>query len=163
MRHRSPFFAACCIAATALAVLLGGCESSESRAREAYNDYQTASAAGDLRAMGLMQDPEARRKAAEFISSQKPRFTFVCVGSPQQELIASEALKIDGSRGLALCVGAALEFITGTQKRAPLIARRLGLEWAHRLLSNPRRMWKRYLVEGPVIFLLAYRWRRSAA
>jgi len=51
MRHRSPFFAACCIAATALAVLLGGCESSESRAREAYNDYQTASAAGDLRAM----------------------------------------------------------------------------------------------------------------
>ena len=113
--------------------------------------------------MGLMQDPEARRRAAEFISREKPRFTFVGVGSPQQELIASEALKLEGSRGLALCVGAALEFITGTQKRAPLFARRLGLEWAHRLLSNPRRMWKRYLIEGPVIFLLAYRWRRSAA
>jgi exopolysaccharide biosynthesis WecB/TagA/CpsF family protein len=113
--------------------------------------------------MGLMQDPEARRAAAEFIAAQEPRFTFVCVGSPQQELIASEAGKIEGSRGLALCVGAALEFITGTQKRAPLLARRLGLEWAHRLLSNPRRMWRRYLVEGPAIFLLAYRWRGTTA
>jgi exopolysaccharide biosynthesis WecB/TagA/CpsF family protein len=60
-------------------------------------------------------------------------------------------------------VGAALDFITGSEKRAPLIARKLGLEWAHRLLSNPRRMWRRYLVEGPAIFLLAYRWRGSAA
>jgi len=51
MRHRSPFFAACCIAATALAVFLGGCQSSESRARAAYSDYQAASAAGDLRGM----------------------------------------------------------------------------------------------------------------
>jgi len=113
--------------------------------------------------MGLMKNPGARREAAEFIAGQKSRFTFVCVGSPQQELIAAEAAKIAGGTGLALCVGAALDFITGSQKRAPAFARRLGLEWAHRLLTNPRRMWRRYLVEGPAIFLLAYRWRRSAA
>lgn len=113
--------------------------------------------------MGLLHNAAARRAAAEFIAAQKPRFTFVCVGSPQQELIASEAAGIEGSSGLALCVGAALDFITGGQKRAPLLARRLGLEWAHRLLTNPRRMWRRYLVEGPAIFLIAYRWRRSAA
>jgi exopolysaccharide biosynthesis WecB/TagA/CpsF family protein len=113
--------------------------------------------------MGLMSNPGARRKAAEFIAAQKPRYTFLCVGSPQQELIAAEAATVEGASGLALCVGAALEFITGGQKRAPRFARRLGLEWAHRLLTNPRRMWRRYLVEGPAIFLLAYRWRRSAA
>jgi exopolysaccharide biosynthesis WecB/TagA/CpsF family protein len=113
--------------------------------------------------MGLLHNAAARRAAAEFIAAQKPRFTFVCVGSPQQEFIASEAAGIEGSSGLALCVGAALDFITGGQKRAPLLARRLGLEWAHRLLTNPRRMWRRYLVEGPAIFLIAYRWRRSAA
>lgn len=113
--------------------------------------------------MGLMSNPGARRTAAEFIADQKPRFTFICVGSPQQEMIAAEAARIEGASGLALCVGAALEFITGSQKRAPRFARRLGLEWAHRLLSNPRRMWRRYLVEGPTIFLLAYRWRRRAA
>ena len=113
--------------------------------------------------MGLIGNGDARRIASEFIAAQKPRFTFLCVGSPQQELIAAETAKIEGASGLALCVGAALEFITGSQKRAPRFARRLGLEWAHRLLSNPRRMWRRYLVEGPAIFLLAYRWRRSAA
>jgi exopolysaccharide biosynthesis WecB/TagA/CpsF family protein len=113
--------------------------------------------------MGLVTNPDARRKAAEFIAHQKPRFTFLCVGSPQQELIAAEAEKIDGTCGLVLCVGAALDFITGSQKRAPRFAQSLGLEWAHRLMSNPRRMWRRYLVKGPAIFLLAYRWRKSAA
>lgn len=48
MMDRSPFFAACCIAATAVSVLLSGCNSAESRARQAYTEYQAASAAGDL-------------------------------------------------------------------------------------------------------------------
>lgn len=113
--------------------------------------------------MGLLRDVVARRKAAEFIARERARFTFICVGSPQQELIAAEAASIEGARGLALCIGAALEFLTEKQKRAPAIARRLGLEWAHRLLTNPRRLWRRYLVDGPAIFVLAYRWRRSAA
>ena len=112
--------------------------------------------------MGLMRDPAARRAAAEFIASEQARFTFICVGSPQQELIAAEASRIEGGRGMAFCVGAALEFITGRTKRAPRLARRLGLEWAHRLVTDPRRLWRRYLVEGPAIFLLAYRWRKSA-
>lgn len=113
--------------------------------------------------MGLMQNAPARRAAAEFIAAGHARFTFVCVGSPQQELIAAEAAGIPGSGGMALCVGAALDFLTERQRRAPAFARRLGVEWAHRLLTNPRRLWRRYLVEGPAIFLLAYRWRRTAA
>ena len=48
MRERSAFFAACCIAATALSVLLAACESSESKAQEAYGEYQAAVAAGNL-------------------------------------------------------------------------------------------------------------------
>ena len=50
---------------------------------------------------------------------------------------------------------------TREPKTAPVA--RLGLEWAHRLLTNPRRLWRRYLMEGPAIFLLAYRWRKNAA
>ena len=113
--------------------------------------------------MGLLRNASARREAADFIASQKARYCFICVGSPQQELIAAETATISGGRGLALCVGASLDFLTGKAKRAPRLARRFGLEWAHRLLSNPKRMWRRYLVEGPEIFLLAYRWRKSAA
>ena len=113
--------------------------------------------------MGLMRDAAARTEAARFIVEQKARFTFLCVGSPQQELIAAEASRIGDGRGMAFCIGAALEFITGQTKRAPRLARHLGLEWAHRLATDPRRLWRRYLIEGPAIFILAYRWRRSAA
>jgi len=45
-----------------------------------------------------------------------------------------------------LGVGAAFEFIAGTVARAPLWMRELGLEWLHRLASEPRRLWRRYLV-----------------
>jgi exopolysaccharide biosynthesis WecB/TagA/CpsF family protein len=113
--------------------------------------------------MGLRDNPAARRAAAQFIAQSGARFTFIAVGSPQQELIAAEARQIPGAAGMALCVGAGLDFLTGRQKRAPRLAQRLGLEWAHRLLSNPRRMWRRYLLEGPRIFLLAYRWPGPAS
>ena len=108
--------------------------------------------------MGLRRNSAARRAAAEFIAEAGARFTFIAVGSPQQEMIAAEAKAIPGAGGTALCVGAGLDFLTGQQKRAPRLAQRLGLEWAHRLVGNPRRMWRRYLLEGPRVFLLAYRW-----
>jgi exopolysaccharide biosynthesis WecB/TagA/CpsF family protein len=108
--------------------------------------------------MGLRRNSAARKAAAEFIAESRARFSFVAVGSPQQEMIAAEAKTIPGATGTAFCIGAALEFLTGRQRRAPRVAQRLGLEWAHRLISDPRRMWRRYLLEGPRIFILAYRW-----
>jgi exopolysaccharide biosynthesis WecB/TagA/CpsF family protein len=111
--------------------------------------------------MGLRHNAAARRAAAEFIAHSGARFAFIAVGSPQQEMIAAEARSIPQARGTALCIGAGLDFLTGRQKRAPRVAQRLGLEWAHRLLSNPRLMWRRYLREGPRIFVLAWRWAGS--
>jgi exopolysaccharide biosynthesis WecB/TagA/CpsF family protein len=108
--------------------------------------------------MGLRTNAAAREAAAKFIAGSGARFSFIAVGSPQQEMIASEAKKIPGAAGTALCIGASLEFLTGQTKRAPRLLQRLYLEWAHRLLSDPKRLWRRYLVEGPRIFLLAYRW-----
>ncbi len=108
--------------------------------------------------MGLRTNAAARREAARFIAESGARFSFLAVGSPQQEMIAAEAKAIAGATGTALCIGASLEFLAGQLKRAPRIAQRLYLEWAHRLISEPRRTWRRYLVEGPRIFLLTYRW-----
>lgn len=110
--------------------------------------------------MGLRRDVAAQTAAAAFITQAKCRFTILAVGSPQQEMIAA---LVRGGTGFGLCVGAAIEFLTGDQVRAPSIMRRTGLEWAHRLASNPRRLWRRYLVEGPRVFLLAWRWRASRA
>ena len=108
--------------------------------------------------MGLRTNAAARRDAAGFIAESGARFSFIAVGSPQQEMIAAEAKKVVGAKGLALCIGASLEFLTGQTKRAPRFLQRLSLEWAHRLLRDPKRLWRRYLVEGPRIFLLALRW-----
>ena len=110
--------------------------------------------------MGLRQDVAAQAVAAAFIAEAKARFTFLAVGSPQQELIAA---RVRGATGFGLCVGAALEFLTGDQVRAPEALRRTGLEWAYRLASDPRRLWRRYLVEGPQVFRLAWRWRAPIA
>jgi N-acetylglucosaminyldiphosphoundecaprenol N-acetyl-beta-D-mannosaminyltransferase len=110
--------------------------------------------------MGLRRDRAARRSAAEFIAGCGARFTFIAVGSPQQEMIAAEVKAIGAVAGTALCIGAGLEFLAGRKQRAPLAARQMGMEWAHRLVTDPARLWRRYLLEGPRIFLLAYRWRR---
>ena len=110
--------------------------------------------------MGLRHDLAAQAAAAAFIAEAKCRFTFLAVGSPQQELIAA---RVEGGTGFGLCIGAALEFLTGDQVRAPMVLRRTGLEWAYRLGSDPRRLWRRYLIEGPRIFQLAWRWRASRA
>lgn len=109
---------------------------------------------------GLRADRSARAAAARFAADSGARFTLIAVGSPQQELIAAEIAGLPGARGTALCVGASIDFLTGRAGRAPRWMQGLALEWLHRLLSNPRRLWRRYLVEGPRIVLLAWRFRR---
>ncbi|MDZ4689796.1 WecB/TagA/CpsF family glycosyltransferase [Terricaulis sp.] len=113
--------------------------------------------------MGLRNKPEAIVAAAGFAAQQPSRFTFICVGAPQQELIAYALSQHPDARGVGLCVGAALDFLSGRTKRAPAWMRRAGLEWLHRLVSEPARMWKRYLVTGPKVFSLFAAWRASIA
>jgi len=108
--------------------------------------------------MGLKNKPEAIKACAEFIAANRARFTFICVGSPQQELVAQAAQNHPDCVGTGLCVGASLEFLTGRVKRAPLWVQKLRMEWLYRLASEPKRLWKRYLVEGPRVFYLWMRW-----
>ena len=109
--------------------------------------------------MGLRADPAARRSAAQFIADAKARFTLIAVGAPQQEMIAREVRDLAGSTGIALCIGAGLDFVTGKQTRAPRALQAVGLEWAHRLATNPRRLWKRYLIDGARIVPIYLSWR----
>jgi exopolysaccharide biosynthesis WecB/TagA/CpsF family protein len=110
--------------------------------------------------MGFINDPAAVEACLEFIEKSGPfRFCFLAVGCPQQEMIA-QSLKTRGvARGLALCVGASMNFITGHEKRAPRWIQKLSLEWFYRLMQNPRRLAHRYLVRGPRIFGLLRRSR----
>lgn len=112
--------------------------------------------------MGMRDNPTAIASAAEWIAASGARFILIAVGSPQGEMLAAAVRRFPGATGMALSIGASLEFIIGRQARAPRWMQQLSLEWAHRLLSDPRRMWRRYLVDGPRIFLLAARYRRQA-
>jgi N-acetylglucosaminyldiphosphoundecaprenol N-acetyl-beta-D-mannosaminyltransferase len=102
---------------------------------------------------------EEGQACARRVCEAAPDMVFVCLGLPKQENWALHyAPALPG--GIVLCVGAAMEFAVGLQRRAPLLWRRAGLEWLWRLLTNPRRLWRRYLVEDPRFALLCWRqWR----
>jgi exopolysaccharide biosynthesis WecB/TagA/CpsF family protein len=108
--------------------------------------------------MNFIGDPQLVEDCLRQIEAVGPfRFCFLAIGSPQQEIIA-QMLKDRGvARGLALCIGTAVNYLTGVEKRAPEWMQQAGLEWMYRLAQNPRRMAKRYLVRGPRIFLLLWR------
>jgi exopolysaccharide biosynthesis WecB/TagA/CpsF family protein len=105
--------------------------------------------------MNFISDDAAVESCLRNIESVSPfRFCFLAIGSPQQEIIAQKLKERGIARGLALCVGAAANYLTGIEKRAPRWMQKLGFEWMFRLCRDPKRMAKRYLVRGPVIFLL---------
>ena len=105
--------------------------------------------------MGFIKDASQVEGCLQFVEAHSPfRFCFIAVGAPQQELLAQQ-LKMRGvARGLALCVGASINFLTGTEHRAPLWMQRMGMEWLYRLAQAPSVMTKRYLVRCPRIFEL---------
>ena len=103
---------------------------------------------------GFIHDDKEVEKTVSFVETVPARFVFLAVGSPQQELLANRIEQRGRSRGLGLCVGNSLAFIATPRLRAPLWLRRLGLEWAHRLVTEPARLWRRYLVNDPYIFVL---------
>lgn len=117
---------------------------------EAINHYEPP--------FGLRHKPDEVAATAEFIANHPARYTFICVGSPQQEMVAKAALERGDCRGLGLCVGASLDFLAGRVKRAPQWMQNARLEWLYRLASEPKRLWRRYLIEGPKIFVLWIKW-----
>jgi exopolysaccharide biosynthesis WecB/TagA/CpsF family protein len=109
-------------------------------------------------AMGFIRDPEALETCLRFIEMHSPfRFCILAVGAPQQEMLARRLQERGVARGLALCVGASIDFLTGRERRAPLWMQEFGLEWAFRLIRAPRRMGHRYLIRGPRVFWLLCR------
>jgi exopolysaccharide biosynthesis WecB/TagA/CpsF family protein len=84
-----------------------------------------------------------------------------CLSFPKQELFAADLRAARRAGGVVMCVGAAVDFLSGSIRRAPIGFQRLGFEWLYRLLSDPRRLWRRYLVDGPRIFLLYLARRRD--
>lgn len=87
----------------------------------------------------------------EALRSVTPDLVFVCLGSPKQELWLHH-WRDSLPPAIYVGAGAAVAFAAGQERRAPGWLQRLGLEWAHRLAQDPRRLWRRYTREVvPVI------------
>jgi exopolysaccharide biosynthesis WecB/TagA/CpsF family protein len=104
--------------------------------------------------MGFERDPEAMEHAIRFIEDNPARFTFLAVGSPRQCKVAHAVANRGRARGVGLCIGASLLFLSGHEQRAPGPVQRAGLEWAWRLAQDPRRLARRYLVDSPAVLRL---------
>ncbi len=85
------------------------------------------------------------------IARRRPHLLLVAFGVPRQETWLAQHLPALGAP-LSLGVGGLFDFYSGRIPRAPVFLRELGLEWAYRLVQEPGRMWRRYLI-GNGVFL----------
>jgi len=133
-------------------VVIGGTERQMEILRETYNLNALVHMSPP---MGFITDPDAVDACLRFVETHSPfRFCLLAVGCPQQERLAHALKARERARGLALCVGASINFLTGGERRAPLWVQKIGFEWLYRLTHDPRRLAMRYLVRGPRIFML---------
>jgi N-acetylglucosaminyldiphosphoundecaprenol N-acetyl-beta-D-mannosaminyltransferase len=82
------------------------------------------------------------------IRKAEPDLLFVALGAPKQELWIARH-KHELAPAVAIGVGASLDFVAGRLTRAPRWISAIGLEWFYRLVQEPRRLWRRYLLRGP--------------
>jgi N-acetylglucosaminyldiphosphoundecaprenol N-acetyl-beta-D-mannosaminyltransferase len=113
-------------------------------------------------------DEEYVQRLARRLAELPTKVVALCLGSPKQEQLFAdlERVEVVPFSGVYLCVGATVDFLAGRVTRSPFFLRRLGLEWLFRLALEPRRLWRRYLVDDVRIlryFVRAARGRLARA
>lgn len=109
--------------------------------------------------MGFIDRPDEVRRCLEFIRQHPSELVFYAVGAPRQEILAS-SIESHERTGMGFCIGASISFATGSIKRAPRWMQNCKLEWLHRMLSEPRRLVRRY-VHDALFIVPAYRREKS--
>jgi N-acetylglucosaminyldiphosphoundecaprenol N-acetyl-beta-D-mannosaminyltransferase len=105
---------------------------------------------------GFENDPQESETIRRILARAAPDLLCVAFGAPKQEIWMHEnclTLPI----GAAISVGAALDTCAGLKKRAPAWTHHIGLEWLYRLIREPRRLWRRYLVGNPRFLAIVIR------
>jgi N-acetylglucosaminyldiphosphoundecaprenol N-acetyl-beta-D-mannosaminyltransferase len=104
------------------------------------------------------EDIEEMTRVREMIFRAKPDLLFVALGAPRQEnwmLQHCMTMPI----GAVMSVGAAFDTMAGLRKRAPVWAQKSNTEWLYRLVKEPRRLWRRYLIGNTqFIYLVCKAW-----
>ncbi|MCG7899544.1 MAG: WecB/TagA/CpsF family glycosyltransferase [Candidatus Thiodiazotropha weberae] len=90
---------------------------------------------------------EENTQDINLINSSGVQLLFVGLGCPKQEIWMSK--QKNTVKSVMVGVGAVFDFLSGTKSEAPIIIQKLGLEWFFRLITEPRRLWKRYMYHNP--------------
>ena len=103
---------------------------------------------------GFERDPQECEKILAMLERSPANVVAVCLGAPKQEKWIATYRDELPSIDIFMAIGATVDFEAGMKPRAPKFASELGLEWLYRLLSEPKRLWKRYLLDGFPFFAL---------
>ncbi|MEM7795394.1 MAG: WecB/TagA/CpsF family glycosyltransferase [Cyanobacteria bacterium P01_C01_bin.118] len=136
--------------------LLGGAKGVAKQAQANINDRvgREMVIAAHSPSFGFEKDEAECQAIIDTVNNSGATVLAVGVGAPKQELwIAKYRSQMPGVN-IFMAVGAALDFEAGNKPRAPQFWSQLGLEWLYRLLSEPRRLWKRYLLDDLPFFKL---------
>jgi N-acetylglucosaminyldiphosphoundecaprenol N-acetyl-beta-D-mannosaminyltransferase len=98
--------------------------------------------------MGFEKSAGSLSAVLEEVQAARPHIVFVALGAPKQEMFIDQYLR-NLKVPVAIGVGGTFEIIAGVTRRAPVVFRRLGMEWLYRLAQEPRRLWRRYLLGNP--------------
>lgn len=96
---------------------------------------------------GFERSSEEMDRVRETLRRARPDIVFVGLGFPKQEKLIHQ-LRADNPASWFLGIGISLSFVAGEVGRAPAWTHRIGLEWVHRLAQEPRRLFRRYLIDG---------------
>jgi N-acetylglucosaminyldiphosphoundecaprenol N-acetyl-beta-D-mannosaminyltransferase len=96
---------------------------------------------------GFENDPSELAKIKQVLESARPSLVLIGLGFPKQERLI-RVLRSEMPDTWFVGVGISLSFLAGDQPRAPAALQRLGLEWLHRLAHEPRRLFRRYVMQG---------------
>ncbi len=145
--------------------LLGGAPSRLAKAMDKLRErFPGLDVRGLSPAMGQGQDFREMDQVRTDLRNQRPAVVAVCLGAPRQEvwIERNRALLTECGVAVAGGFGGTVDFVSGEVVRAPVWVRKLGLEWAYRLLGDPKRL-KRQLGSLPLFAVLAFTGRGFTA
>lgn len=105
-------------------------------------------------------DQQDTQKVIEDINNSNANLLFVAMGAPiQEKWINEHAQQLNCN--VMLAVGGLFDFNSGNIPRAPVFVRKLGMEWVWRLLQEPGRMWRRYIIGNPLFLYRVFRYGKT--
>jgi N-acetylglucosaminyldiphosphoundecaprenol N-acetyl-beta-D-mannosaminyltransferase len=135
----------------------------EAAARRIEQEWRNVTVVGTYSPpLGFERDQAENARILEIVAESQPDLLIVGFGAPKQELWVHEH-QAELQAKVAICAGATIDFLAGNRRRSPVWMRRAGLEWLHRVCSEPRRLAARYARDAWVFPQLLWReWHLQA-